>query len=128
MHVARGQNVSPQPAVRDIFTGEVNTHTFAGDDVSERLRLNLVKFSPGARTKWHRHTFEQGLIITEGRGIVATEEHEHVVGAGDVVIVYAEEKHWHGATETTAMAHIAINQPGETEVLEAVDHIRTPAS
>jgi quercetin dioxygenase-like cupin family protein len=98
MHVARGKDVRAQLAVREIFTGEVNTHAFAGEDVAERLRLNLVKFSPGARTRWHRHTFEQGLIITEGRGIVATEEHEHVVEAGDVVIVYAEE-HWHGATD-----------------------------
>ncbi len=125
MHVSRAKDVSPRRESRDIFTGEVGTYSFAGPDVAERLRLNLVRFAAGARTKWHRHTFEQGLIITEGRGIVATEHREHVVEAGDVVVVPAQEKHWHGATETSAMAHIAINQPGDTQVLEPVEKIRT---
>jgi quercetin dioxygenase-like cupin family protein len=126
MHVARAKDVNLKPEVREIFTGDVSTSMLAGADVGERLRLNLVRFAPGARTKWHRHSFEQGLLITEGKGIVATEEHEHVVEAGDAVVVLAQEKHWHGATASTAMTHVSISQIGETEVLEAVDHIRTP--
>jgi quercetin dioxygenase-like cupin family protein len=126
MHVAHGKDSNLRPESRDIFTGDVHTSMLAGDAVAERLRLNLVRFSPGARTKWHRHSFEQGLLITEGKGIVATEEHEHVVEAGDAVVIYAGEKHWHGATNTTAMAHVSIGAPGETEVLEPVDAIKTP--
>jgi quercetin dioxygenase-like cupin family protein len=125
MHVIRGESARLLRAVRDIFTGEVDTHTYVDDSVGEHLRLTLVRFSPGGRTKWHRHAFEQGLVITEGRGIVATEAEEQVVGPGDIVIIPAGEKHWHGGTESSAMAHISITTPGETTVLEPVESLRT---
>jgi quercetin dioxygenase-like cupin family protein len=121
MHVIRGDSANPQRANRPIFTGEVHAHTFVDDRIGEHLRVTLVKFSPGGRTTWHRHAFEQGLIIVEGRGIVATEQGEHEVSPGDIVIIPAGEKHWHGGTETTAMAHYSITTPGETTVLEAVE-------
>jgi quercetin dioxygenase-like cupin family protein len=123
MHVIHGAGAQPERATRDIFTGEVHIHTFVDDKIGQRLRMTLVRFSPGGRTKWHRHAFEQGLIITEGRGIVATEDQENVVTPGDYVIVPEGEKHWHGATEDTAMAHISITMPGETTVLEPVERV-----
>jgi 4-carboxymuconolactone decarboxylase len=121
MHVIRGDSARPQRAVRDIFTGEVATHTYVDDQIGQHLRLSLVKFSAGGRTKWHRHSFEQGLLIAEGRGVVATEAGEHEVGPGDIVIIPAGEKHWHGGTQSSSMAHISITTPGETTVLEAVE-------
>ena len=123
MHVIRGSSVSLQPARREIFTGEVESHTYVDDTIGKHLRLTLVSFKPAARTKWHKHAFEQALVITEGRGIVATDEEEHVVGPGDIVIVPAGEKHWHGGAQSTAMAHISITTPGETTVLEPVERI-----
>ena len=126
MHVFHRKDAELSRQTRDIFTGEVNMAPIVEDGKGERLIMNLVSFSPGARTKWHRHTFEQGLVIVEGKGIVATEEQENVVVPGDVVYVQPNEKHWHGGTESTGMAHIAINQQGETTVLEPVEHIRTP--
>lgn len=126
MYVARGKDVNPRRATGEIFMGEVHNHMLVDQTKGERLRLNLVKFSPGGRTKWHTHSFEQGLIIVEGKGIVATEAEEQVVEAGDVVVIPAQEKHWHGGTNTSGMAHIAINGPGETIVLEPVETIRTP--
>ncbi|HXH22738.1 MAG TPA: cupin domain-containing protein [Dehalococcoidia bacterium] len=125
MHVIRGSSVQLQRARREIFTGEVETHTYVDETLGEHLRLSLVRFKAGARTKWHRHAFEQALLITEGRGVVATDAAEHVVEAGDVVVVPAGERHWHGGTESTAMAHISITTPGETTVLEPVDRIRS---
>ena len=125
MHVIRGDSANPRRAIRDIFTGEVHTHTYVDDTMGEHLRVSLVKFSPGGRTTWHTHAFEQGLLIVEGRGIVATADAEHEVGPGDIVIVPAGEKHWHGGTETTAMAHLSITTPGETTVLEAVTREQT---
>lgn len=121
MRVIRGSDAAPQRARRDIFTGEVDTHTYVDDTIGEHLRLTLVQFHPGGRTTWHTHAFEQGLIITAGQGIVATEAGEHEVGPGDVVIIPAGEKHWHGATARTAMAHVSITTPGETVVLEPVE-------
>jgi quercetin dioxygenase-like cupin family protein len=126
MYVIRGRDRRPQRSNRDIFTGEVETVTYVDEGLGKHLRLALVRFKPGARTKWHRHAFEQGLVITEGRGIVATTETEHLVEPGDVVIVPAGEKHWHGGTATSGMAHISVTTPGETTVLEPVEHIRTP--
>ena len=125
MHVIRGAGVQPERATRDIFTGEVHSHTFVDDSIGKSLRLTLVRFSAGGRTKWHTHSFEQGLIITEGRGIVATEEQENIVTPGDFVVVPPNEKHWHGGTDETGMAHISVTQPGETTVLEPVERIRS---
>lgn len=120
MHVIRG-GAELQRASRPIFQGEVNTHTYVDDTIGQHLRLTMVRFSPGANTTWHTHAFEQGLVIVEGRGIVATAEGEHEVGPGDIVIIPAGEKHWHGGTLSEAMAHISITTPGETTVLEAVE-------
>jgi len=128
MYVSKAKAGSPQRSDRDIFTGAVYQQPHITEDKGQHLRINLVKFDPGGRTKWHRHTFEQGLVVVEGRGIVATEAEEHVIEPGDVVIVAPNEKHWHGATETTSMAHFSINQPGETTVLEPVERIRTQAA
>jgi len=58
--------------------------------------------------KFHAHDHEQILIVTAGRGIVATEQEERVVKTGDVVLIPAGEKHWHGATEDSEFSHIYI--------------------
>ena len=125
VHVFRRADTQPKQDARDIFTGTVEAAPLVNESLGENVLLTLVRFTTGGRTKWHRHAFEQGLVIVEGKGIVATEEAEHVVEPGDVVYVPANEKHWHGGTETTSMAHIAINQYGETTVLEPVEQVRT---
>jgi quercetin dioxygenase-like cupin family protein len=127
MHIASTGDAEFQPRTgQPMFTGEVHAHGLVDDTMSEQVRLLLVKFSAGGRTKWHTHGFEQALIITEGKGIVATESQgERVVEAGDVVVFGKEEKHWHGATSTTGMTHIAVNLTGQNQILEAVDQIQT---
>ena len=84
---------------------------------ADQVRVLLVKFVAGGRNVWHKHTFDQILVVTEGEGIVATESEEAHVRAGDVAVIPAGEKHWHGAAPTTSMAHLAIGQPGSTEIL-----------
>jgi quercetin dioxygenase-like cupin family protein len=70
-----------------------------------------VTFEPGARTAWHTHPLGQTLIITSGLGWAQTEGGLiEEVRAGDVVWFPPGEKHWHGATATTAMTHIAIQE------------------
>lgn len=126
MHVARRKDASLTSSVTSaMFTGQVSGAGLSDQSTAKQLFLRLVRFSPGGRTVWHTHSFEQGLVIVEGKGIVATEAQENVVEAGDIVIVAPDEKHWHGATETTAMAHVAINGPGETTPMEPVEKIRT---
>ncbi|HLF76077.1 MAG TPA: cupin domain-containing protein, partial [Dehalococcoidia bacterium] len=108
-----------------VFTGNVQRRAITGENNAKRLYLGLVKFSPGARTVWHTHTFEQGLVIVEGKGIVATEQHEHVVEPGDVILIPEGENHWHGATESTGMGHISIGGSGQTIPGEPVKEIKT---
>jgi len=129
MHVANTGQGNFQPRTgQPMFTGEVNAKGLVDDTMSEQTRLLLVKFSPAARTKWHTHTFEQALIIVEGKGVVGSEKDgERVVEPGDVVVFSREERHWHGAGMHTGMAHIAVNlSPGESKVLEPVENIQTP--
>ncbi|HLG11586.1 MAG TPA: cupin domain-containing protein [Dehalococcoidia bacterium] len=109
-----------------MFMGEVHAHGLVDDKMSEQTRLLLVKFSPGGRTRWHTHSFEQALVIVDGRGIVASEtQGERIVQSGDVVVFNTNEKHWHGATNTTGMSHIAVNLAGSNQILEDSE-IKTP--
>jgi quercetin dioxygenase-like cupin family protein len=81
--------------------------------VGEPVRLNAgnVTFEPGARTAWHTHPLGQTLIIMAGLGWVQTEGRPiEEVRPGDVVWFPPGEKHWHGATPTTAMTHIAVQE------------------
>jgi quercetin dioxygenase-like cupin family protein len=93
------------------FTGAVRVDPVF--QVGEPMRLNAggVTFEPGARTAWHTHPLGQTLIITAGRGWVQTEGGPiEEVRPGDVVWFPPGEKHWHGATPTTAMTHIAVQE------------------
>jgi quercetin dioxygenase-like cupin family protein len=127
MHVASTNNPEFEPRTgTPMFIGEVHAHGLVDDKMSEQTRLLLVKFSPGGRTRWHTHSFEQALVIVDGKGIVASEKHgERVVQPGDVVVFDKEEKHWHGATNTTGMSHIAVNLAGSGQILEDSE-IQTP--
>ena len=69
----------------------------------------MVNFGKGVRNKFHSHNYEQILIVTEGKGIIATEEEEKVIAAGDVVFIPANEVHWHGAIADSEFSHIYIN-------------------
>jgi quercetin dioxygenase-like cupin family protein len=93
------------------FTGAVRVEPVfqVGDPV--RLNGGSVTFEPRARTAWHTHPLGQTLIITAGLGWVQTEGGPiEEVRPGDVVFFPPGEKHWHGATPTTAMTHIAVQE------------------
>jgi quercetin dioxygenase-like cupin family protein len=94
----------------DNFTGHaVISPLYPATEIT-RASTGLVNFAPGARTAWHTHPAGQMLIITTGQGWVQEEGKERrVVNPGDVVWIPAEVKHWHGATATSPMAHIALS-------------------
>ncbi len=126
MYVSRGKDADPQLTTRDMFTGRVHHHPHIGEAEGRTLRINLVRFEPGGRTKWHRHGFEQGLIVLEGKDIVASEAGEQIIEPGDVVVIPEGEKHWHGGTGTTGMTHFSIGQStGESTVLEPVTEVKS---
>lgn len=93
----------------DNFTGTaIITPLFPANE-STRANAGLVTFAPGARTTWHTHPAGQLLFITSGQGWVQEEGKERrTVNAGDTVWFAPGVKHWHGATDTSPMAHIAM--------------------
>jgi quercetin dioxygenase-like cupin family protein len=84
-----------------------------------------VTFEPGARTAWHTHPLGQTLIVTAGCGWVQRESGPiEEIRPGDVVWFSPGEKHWHGATPTTAMTHIAVQESLKGKVVDWMDHVR----
>ena len=80
----------------------------------------IVKFSAGSRNKFHKHSSDQILVVTEGTGTVATDDETITVTEGDVILITSRENHWHGAPGDTSMAHITITGAGsQTEQTEA---------
>jgi quercetin dioxygenase-like cupin family protein len=97
------------------WTGGVVSRTrqaIIGDGDSENYRCNVVNFREGATTGWHTHDCDQILVVTAGRGSVATEKEEREIGVGNVVHIKAGERHWHGANADTTMAHITVTMAG----------------
>jgi len=85
-----------------------------GEGQSENFRCNVVNFGAGATTGWHVHDCDQILVVTAGKGRVATETEEREITVGDIVHIKAGERHWHGATKDSAMSHITVTVPGST--------------
>jgi quercetin dioxygenase-like cupin family protein len=112
MKLIRVSEVKPVKADAPIFVGEVTRQDILAD--SADYSLGMVNFEIGARNKWHMHSGDQVLFVTYGVGYVADEAHQVEVHAGDIVHVVAGEKHWHGATEHSAMSHISLTKKGST--------------
>lgn len=106
------------------FTGLVRIDDLIEAPEPARVRASLVTSEPGARTAWHTHPLGQTLIIIFGSGLVQTEGGPiEQVRSGDVVWFPPGEKHWHGASPTTGMTHISIQEALDgkaTEWLELV--------
>lgn len=103
--------VAREPIVHPLFTGsDVSRQVLLSD--SKEYKMDIVNFGKGIRNKFHAHDSEQILIVTAGKGIVATEKEEKVVAVGDVILIPAGEKHWHGATDDSAFSHIFVTRLG----------------
>jgi quercetin dioxygenase-like cupin family protein len=109
MDIHSGGSRPSRRAPADWFTGTVWQDPILDTPEPARVRASVVRFEPGARTNWHTHPVGQTLYILSGTGRV-----QHwggllqEVSAGDVVWIPPGEKHWHGATPTNFMEHVAI--------------------
>jgi quercetin dioxygenase-like cupin family protein len=91
------------------FTGDVYFNAYYAGEEPSRARLNLVRFTPGAHTAWHRHAVGQVLHVTEGVGYVQSRGEELIeLRPGDTVYTLPGEWHWHGATADGFMCHLAL--------------------
>ena len=116
------QNSVQGPA--EWFTGTVRIDPLFEAQEPARTGGAYVTFEPSARTAWHTHPLGQTLIVTSGCGRVQCwggpiEE----IRPGDVVSILPGEKHWHGATPTTAMTHIAIQEYLDGSAAEWMEHV-----
>ena len=119
--------IGSQPSAKgpaDWFTGTVRLDPLFSATAQGRAGGANVTFEPGARTAWHTHPLGQTLIITAGCGWVQRWDGPiEEVHPGDVVQFPAGEKHWHGATPTTAMTHIAIQEALNGSPVEWLEHV-----
>jgi quercetin dioxygenase-like cupin family protein len=108
----------------DWFAGAVRIARLIDAPEPARVAVASVTFEPGARTAWHTHPLGQTLVVTSGGGWAQrwggpVEE----IGIGDVVWFPPGEKHWHGATATTAMTHLAIQEKLDGKAVEWLEQV-----
>lgn len=106
------------------FTGAVRIDSLFEAPDPARVRGASVTFEPGARTAWHTHPLGQTLIVTAGCGWAQREGGPvEELQPGDVVWFPPGEKHWHGATATTAMTHIALQEALDGKVVDWMEQV-----
>jgi len=119
--------IGSQPSAKgpsDWFTGVVRIdQPFQAADPG-RVAGAVVTFEPGARTAWHTHPLGQILIVTAGCGRAQREGGPvEEIRPGDVVWFEPGEKHWHGATPTTAVTHVAIQERLDGKAVDWLEHV-----
>jgi quercetin dioxygenase-like cupin family protein len=109
----------------DIFTGDVWIDQLASGRGPAPMRVNVVRFSPGARNAWHAHALGQTLHVLDGHGLVQARGSEAVaIRAGDTIFALPGEWHWHGAAPDHFMTHLAMWQaPDDGAESEWADQI-----
>ena len=116
-----------QPSAKgsaDYFTGTVRIDPLFQAPSPARVVGASVTFEPGARTAWHTHPLGQTLVITAGSGWAQREGGPiENIRPGDVVWFPPGEKHWHGATATTAMTHIALQEALDGKTVDWMEQV-----
>ena len=124
MDIKRSGSQPSGKGAADFFTGNVRIDPLFEAPDPARARAASVTFEPGARSAWHTHPLGQTLIVTSGCGWVQSQGSSKMeIRAGDVVWCPPKEKHWHGATPTTAMTHIAIQEALDGKVVEWMEKV-----
>jgi quercetin dioxygenase-like cupin family protein len=124
MDIKRNGSRPSNKGSADYFTGAVRIDPLFQAPEPARAAGASVTFEPGARTAWHTHPLGQTLIIISGLGWVQREGGpvEEIL-PGDVVWFPPGEKHWHGATPTTAMTHVAVQEALNGKVVDWMEHV-----
>ncbi|UQV44260.1 cupin domain-containing protein [Janthinobacterium lividum] len=106
------------------FTGAVDVDAMFQRPSPARVGGAIVSFAPGARTAWHTHPLGQTLIVTQGHGWVQHWQGPlQALAVGDVVWIPPGVKHWHGATATSAMQHVAIAEAQDGTAVSWLEHV-----
>ena len=125
MEIKRNGSQSSVKGPAEWFVGKVRIDPLlpqANDPA--RVTCASVTFEPGARTAWHTHPLGQTLVVTAGCGLVQREGGPiEKVSPGDVVWFPPGEKHWHGASPTTSMTHIAIQEQLDSKAVNWLEQV-----
>jgi quercetin dioxygenase-like cupin family protein len=124
IRITRSGSMPSRKGPADNFTGTVRVDSsFRGSDPA-RIGGGIVTFEPGARTAWHTHPLGQTLIVTAGHGWVQSEGGpKDEIRPGDIVWIPPGQKHWHGATATLGMTHIAISEALDRKTVDWMEQV-----
>jgi 4-carboxymuconolactone decarboxylase len=124
LDIVRHGATPPSPGPAEYFTGTVRIASRFQRTDPARIGGAIVSFEPGARTAWHTHPLGQTLIVTAGQGWVQREGGPvEPIAVGDVVWIPPGEKHWHGASATTAMTHVAVAESLDGKSVDWLEHV-----
>jgi len=124
MEITRAGSQPSSKGPTDWFTGTVRIDPLFQRSAPARVGGAAVTFEPGARTAWHTHPLGQTLIVTTGYGLAQRWDGPiEEIRPGDVVWFPPNEKHWHGASPTTAMTHIAIQESLDGKFVEWMEKV-----
>jgi quercetin dioxygenase-like cupin family protein len=124
MDIKRSGSQPSRKGPAEYFTGTVRVDPLFEAADPARVVGASVTFEPGARTAWHTHPLGQTLIVTAGSGLAQRWGGGiEAIRPGDVIWFAPGEKHWHGATATTAMTHIAIQERLEGKTVDWLEQV-----
>ncbi|MFL5680662.1 MAG: cupin domain-containing protein [Chloroflexota bacterium] len=124
MELTRAGSQPSAKGTAEWFTGDVRIDSLFQAPAPARAGAAVVTFEPGARTAWHRHPLGQTLVVVSGVGRVQCEGGPvQEIRPGDVITTGPGERHWHGASPTTAMTHIAIQESLDGTPVEWLEHV-----
>ena len=124
MDIKRVGSTPSQKGPAEFFTGNVRLDILNTAPAPARVACASVTFEPGARTAWHTHPLGQTLVVTAGVGWTQCEgEAIYEIRAGDVIWCPPGHRHWHGATSTTGMTHIAIQEALDGKFVEWMEQV-----
>jgi quercetin dioxygenase-like cupin family protein len=124
MEIKRSGSQPSGKGQAEFFTGNVRIDPLNQASDPARASVASVTFEPGARTAWHSHPLGQTLVMTAGCGLVQNwGDSVKKIHPGDVIWTPGGEKHWHGATATTAMTHISIVEQANGKTADWMEHV-----
>ena len=124
IRITRSGSQPSRKGAAENFTGVVRVDSPFRASEPARIGGAFVTFEPGARTAWHTHPLGQTLIVTAGHGWVQSEGGaKEEIRPGDIVWIPPGEKHWHGATATLGMTHIAISEALEGKTVDWMEQV-----
>ena len=124
MQIIKSGSKPTRKASPEYFTGNVWQDPIIEADEPARVRALRVSFEPGARTAWHTHPLGQTLHVMSGVGLMGLRnEAPKLIKAGDTVWIPPGEEHWHGASATNSMTHIAIQEALDGSVADWLDKV-----